>query len=1094
MSCFRWKNILIIIIMQCIAAQAIIEARASYPYPISGYFAYYPGANKWAETLDRIQDVGGDKVIHLGQKLEVVIDRKKLPSTKIFEYFVVDGKQIDNYIEDELKKRNPGNSLRYVFTYESPESFSRTLLRSELDLKREIPTYEDKMTTFWALLFSKNSPGASPDFSVGQDFDLVLIAGEKNDSVAELLREANDRKMQVYLGMPCATYDPGAFDDPEDHAVWRVWDKADELALAFTERIFTDYVSRKLDTTTAFIGLYQTFETPVQGSVAMPPVQSAVKLYKRQHALARRILPGKKILLSPYWDARKGIQEGQPPASIKAGFKHLARTGVDIIAPQDSRGTGKVGLFWEYQKNKRVPIQVKERVDYAQTFAEAYYANTQTFYRVCREAVTELVHEGVRVALWANVELFEPESYTDKPACHPEWDDSYLRQTTKKRIDHALTFDGAFVSDQIGFRWDLLQCDNEGVDKPTVEERIHNDWQRPIVVHAFHWSKDRTDGIIIRGYNIITGHVEFTYYDAEGKLRQKIVNVKDGWIDPDFGEDYNNRHADPGFHKYLQEIWLPFDWSDVSTTGDSWLRIHSVNADNQKSHFEYSLPVSPMDASPDGDWTAKRVILRNTTEADLMVRTGDIDNLNFGWPDHYNPFSGRNTPVHPFPWDIDPLDPQGTDRIMVVSSYTGNTPHGNDGYSITTQRPENNVRPITLTWKGYNSFIIKDAVLQIFVDDFQAPVWWADYEVYLDSQRAPFLERIINQLAQTGPIGKILQVNIPLDGARGFKRYLYDGELSLKFDDTTTGAGDGYAIDFVKLLLNTKDLANKGHISGFVLDQHTLEPLENAEVTANASVVDYTDADGKYLLEDVLSGLVTIQTSAEGYGAKLFTVELDSGRTVMRNFRVTSGASRVNRVQPSDGMYVDDFATDIVVEFDSNMDTSSINELSFYIADSISALSGNFIKTANSFVFEPAERLRPDTDYHALLTIDIKNVDGLRLCKDYAWMFTTKTPTSQDKTTDSPYRFHLAQNYPNPFNPLTTIEFQLPKDGEVQLTVYDINGKRVKRLVNCTKSAGHHRVVWNGRNEYGVEVASGTFLYRLTTSDRSATCKLLFLK
>ena len=102
--------------------------------------------------------------------------------------------------------------------------------------------------------------------------------------------------------------------------------------------------------------------------------------------------------------------------------------------------------------------------------------------------------------------------------------------------------------------------------------------------------------------------------------------------------------------------------------------------------------------STDGDWSATEAVLTNTPEAALMVRVGDIDNLGFGWPSGFDPFSGNSTPVHAFPWTVDTNDPAGTDRIMVVSSYAGSPPHGQDGYTSSTSRPGNNVQPITLSY------------------------------------------------------------------------------------------------------------------------------------------------------------------------------------------------------------------------------------------------------------------------------------------------------------------------------------------------------------------------------------------------------------
>ena len=138
--------------------------------------------------------------------------------------------------------------------------------------------------------------------------------------------------------------------------------------------------------------------------------------------------------------------------------------------------------------------------------------------------------------------------------------------------------------------------------------------------------------------------------------------------------------------------------------------------------FVYSTLVYSQITDEDGDWTAMYETLQNTPEADLMVRTGDIDNLGFGWPPNFNPFSGNSTPAHSYPWTADTTNPDGTDRIMVITSYIGTPPSGQDGYTTYTSRPENSVRPINLTY-SLNGLDVTSAILQIFVDDFQANLW-----------------------------------------------------------------------------------------------------------------------------------------------------------------------------------------------------------------------------------------------------------------------------------------------------------------------------------------------------------------------------------
>jgi len=86
--------------------------------------------------------------------------------------------------------------------------------------------------------------------------------------------------------------------------------------------------------------------------------------------------------------------------------------------------------------------------------------------------------------------------------------------------------------------------------------------------------------------------------------------------------------------------------------------------------------------------------------------------------------------------------------------------------------------------------------------------------------------------------------------------------------------------------------------------------------------------------------------------------------------------------------------------------------------------------------------------------------------------------------------FTLSQNYPNPFNPITTIEYSLPKAGDVELSVFNALGQRVVTLVDGYKPAGYYKVNFNGK-----DLASGVYYYRLTAGDKfSAVKKMLLIK
>lgn len=93
-----------------------------------------------------------------------------------------------------------------------------------------------------------------------------------------------------------------------------------------------------------------------------------------------------------------------------------------------------------------------------------------------------------------------------------------------------------------------------------------------------------------------------------------------------------------------------------------------------------------------------------------------------------------------------------------------------------------------------------------------------------------------------------------------------------------------------------------------------------------------------------------------------------------------------------------------------------------------------------------------------------------------------------------PTRIELVQNYPNPFNPSTTIKFGLPDESRVKLVIYNVLGQKVKELLNDTRGAGYHTVMWNGRNETGQQVSSGLYIYRLETAKGVQSKKMLLIK
>jgi len=92
-------------------------------------------------------------------------------------------------------------------------------------------------------------------------------------------------------------------------------------------------------------------------------------------------------------------------------------------------------------------------------------------------------------------------------------------------------------------------------------------------------------------------------------------------------------------------------------------------------------------------------------------------------------------------------------------------------------------------------------------------------------------------------------------------------------------------------------------------------------------------------------------------------------------------------------------------------------------------------------------------------------------------------------------KYTLQQNYPNPFNPRTTIRFELPHPSQVSIKIYNIQGKLVKSLSGKKMwEYGSHTITWDGKNDSGIAVSSGVYLYQLKVNEFKKTKKMLFLK
>ena len=90
--------------------------------------------------------------------------------------------------------------------------------------------------------------------------------------------------------------------------------------------------------------------------------------------------------------------------------------------------------------------------------------------------------------------------------------------------------------------------------------------------------------------------------------------------------------------------------------------------------------------------------------------------------------------------------------------------------------------------------------------------------------------------------------------------------------------------------------------------------------------------------------------------------------------------------------------------------------------------------------------------------------------------------------------FALKQNYPNPFNPVTTIRYDIPENTHVKMVIYDILGRQVRTLVNRDHDPGYYKILWDGRNEMGKEMASGVYFYQIHAGSFHKNAKMIVVK
>jgi OOP family OmpA-OmpF porin len=155
---------------------------------------------------------------------------------------------------------------------------------------------------------------------------------------------------------------------------------------------------------------------------------------------------------------------------------------------------------------------------------------------------------------------------------------------------------------------------------------------------------------------------------------------------------------------------------------------------------------------------------------------------------------------------------------------------------------------------------------------------WPEYltlivqPVSLNGTRIPSLEQVLNALDQTGPVGKLITVSLLPE----YFSVLQSGKVDLLIDDPTTHAQDGYAVDFVRVLVNPHKSQYLVSVEVTATDWDKRTPVAGATVTAALQSAS-TDANGKCNLSGVPAGLVVATAVAPGYDANSAAADIIAG-------------------------------------------------------------------------------------------------------------------------------------------------------------------------------------------------------------------------
>jgi PKD repeat protein len=297
----------------------------------------------------------------------------------------------------------------------------------------------------------------------------------------------------------------------------------------------------------------------------------------------------------------------------------------------------------------------------------------------------------------------------------------------------------------------------------------------------------------------------------------------------------------------------------------------------------------------------------------------------------------------------------------------------------------------------------------------------------------------------------------------------------LSIEDITEDQGGWVYLEFLRSFYDTDTLRTS--------EMYGIERLYDGEWVSLHSIVAY--GAGSYITE--------ARTLAD-------SSETTDGMTL---FRVIAAMEEGNFAsEPAGGYSVDNIAPAVPTGFSANGTESAISiswdqsqEDDFAFYQVYRSTEPDFDPNEIDPLVETVETVYTDSDvvggviyYYRISAFDTHGNES-----EYSDQVSASVLSIDDEI-GIPDEYALKQNYPNPFNPVTTLHYDLPEDGLVNITIYDIMGRVVKTMVNNTQEAGYKSVIWNATNDYGNPVSGGVYLYQIHAGDFRQSRKMVLLK